>query len=79
MKYRTRIFVMENFSLGIKKIILFFICCFFVNAVAIAQQIKKSNQSLSFMASAHADDYFPDLVGKSIDFMYERRIWKTCI
>lgn len=42
-----------------------------------AQVIKKSNQSISFMASVHADDNFPEVLGKSIDFMYERRLWKN--
>jgi hypothetical protein len=53
---------------------VFFMCL----GIASGQEKKaKSKESFSFMASAHADDYFPDLVGKSIDFMYERRMWKN--
>ena len=75
MKYRSKFFVLGNFSLCIKKPTLFFICCFYFSAVAIAQQIKKSNQSLSFLVSVHADDNFPEVLGKSADLMYEHRIW----
>jgi hypothetical protein len=63
-------FLVKSFCLATA----FFICLGIVSA---QEKKAKSNASFSFMASAHADDYFPDLVGKSIDFMYERRIWKN--
>lgn len=60
-----------------KLIVIFsFLLLMLSNSIA-AQVIKKSNQSISFMASVHADDNFPEVLGKSIDFMYERRLWKN--
>jgi hypothetical protein len=59
----------RNFTMNL---IFAYILLIFSNTLA-AQVIKKSNQSISFMASVHADDNFPEVLGKSIDFMYERR------
>jgi hypothetical protein len=63
----------RNFTMNL---IFAYILLIFSNTLA-AQVIKKSNQSISFMASVHADDNFPEVLGKSIDFMYERRLWKN--
>lgn len=63
----------RNFTMNL---IFAFILLILSNTIA-AQVIKKNNQSISFMASVHADDNFPEVLGKSIDFMYERRLWKN--
>lgn len=73
-------FIPRRFDWLLRNLKIAFILCFFQfilsNAVT-AQVIKATNQSISFMASVHADENFPEVLGKSIDFMYERRVWKN--